>query len=140
MLSKKKLIKRIEELEERLAQLENMHADVHPFVSSWGRLLGFDYEYNGMEGAYYNGKGRRQLTREELKNLKEHPQTKERAIYTKTIPNVTLSELAQYVLDGKPIVRKTTEKVTYVTEHGPSTKTKTVETKLGNISMTERTD
>jgi hypothetical protein len=107
--------KRVKELEQKVAalemqirRLENMHARVHN-ASSWQATRGFlgtdpfeTYVWDGKEGSYCG----RQLTAAELKTRVDHPLTKERAAWTSKVSNVTHEELAQYVLDGKPIERK----------------------------------
>lgn len=106
MPSKKELMKRIEELEGRLLQLENMHARIIP-ADSWQstRTSALDpfevYVFNGKEGNYCG----RQLTSKELEARYEHPLTKERGAWTRRVSGVTHEELAQYVLDGTPIKR-----------------------------------
>lgn len=141
MASKKELMKRIEELEARLLQLENMHARVIP-ADSWQstRFMAPDpfetYVWEGKEGSYCG----RQLTKRELRTRHEHPLTKERTAWTKKISGVTHEELARYVLDGEPIKREKVGGVTYVTAYAHDTVTKSVKTDLGGISMTERQD
>ena len=128
-------MKRIEELETRLLQLENMHARVID-ADSW-QSLGMSpvarrlYTYNGKE-AHYCG---RQLTADEIKNRYEHPLTKERTAWTKKVSGVTHEELAQFVLDGKPIKRERESKVVYTTTYEPGSKTEVVKTDLGNLSI-----
>ena len=106
MASKKELMKRIEELEARLLQLENMHARIVS-AYSWQstRFSAPDpsesYIYDGKEGKYCG----RQLTAAELEARYEHPLTKERTAWTRLVSGVTHEELAQYVLDGTPIKR-----------------------------------
>ena len=106
MPSKKELMKRIEELEDRLLQLENMHARVID-ANSW-QSLGMSlvaqhlYTYNGKEARYCG----RQLTADEIRDRYEHPLTKERGAWTKLVSGVTHEELAQFVLDGTPIKRE----------------------------------
>jgi hypothetical protein len=135
MPSKKELMKRIEELEGRLLQLENMHARLID-ANSW-QSLGMDiltshlYTYNGKEARYCG----RQLTADEIKNRHEHPLTKERTAWTKKISGVTHEELAQFVLDGKPIKRERESKVVYTSTYAPGTKTQSVKTDLGDISI-----
>lgn len=137
MLRKKDLLKRIEELEAQVRRLENMHARVRP-VSSWEctrTYLGRDpfekYVHNGVEGSYCG----RQLTAAELQRRWEHPMTKEHTAWTKKVSGVTHAELAQFVLDGKPITREEKGEVVYTTTYTPGTKTKSVQTDLGNISI-----
>lgn len=136
MTSKKELMKRIEELEARLLQLENMHARIIP-ANSWESTRAFApdpfevYTYNGKEGSYCG----RQLTAAELKARYEHPLTKERTAWTKKVSNVTHEELAQFVLDGKPIKRERESKVVYTTTYEPGSKTEAVKTDLGDLSI-----
>ena len=137
--------KRVKELEQKVAalemqirRLENMHAHIKtatpwPTVGFWGDTPSANYVWNGKEGFYCD----RQLTAHELKTREEHPLTKERVAYTKTVPEVTHEELAQYVLDGKPIERKRQANVTYTSCFAPDTTTKSVKTDIGNISITE---
>lgn len=134
MVSKKELMKRIEKLENRLLQLENMHAYIYSTnyynnTRTLSTIPSESYTYDGKEGSYYG----RQLTADELKTRCEHPMTKERCAWTKEVPNVTHEELARFVLDGTPIKRKHEDKVTYTTIYEPGTKTEVVETKLGNF-------
>ena len=141
MASKKELMKRIEELETRLLQLENMHARIIP-ADSWQstRFMASDpfetYVWEGKEGSYCG----RQLTKQELRTRYEHPLTKERTAWTKKASGVTHEELAQFVLDGKPIKRERESKVVYTTTYAHDTVTKSVKTDLGGISMAERRD
>ena len=135
MPSKKELMKKITELEARLTQLENMHARVID-ADSWeslgmDRLTRFAYTYNGKEARYCG----RQLTATEIKERYEHPLTKERGAWTKKVSGVTHEELAQLVLDGKPIERKQEGKVVYTTTYAPGTKTQSVKTDIGDISI-----
>lgn len=137
MPSKKELIERIIELEDRLRKLENMHARVIP-AGSWESarpMLCADpferYVHNGMEGTYCG----RQLTAAELRSRYEHPLIKERGAWTKKVSGVTHEELAQFVLDGKPIERKQEGKVVYTTTYAPGTKTQSVKTDIGDISI-----
>ena len=100
-----------------------------------------------MEGSYRG----RQLTARELMDRYHHPQpvqvdysritnVPKKTVSTDRIPNVTLDELARFVLDGTPIERKTREEVIYQTSYSPNETSEFVETKLGNISVVERTD
>lgn len=107
MLTKKKLLKRIEELEMQVKRLENMHARVIP-ADSWQSTryrtyAPFErYVYEGKEANYCG----RQLTAEEIKKRWEHPLTKERVAQTNKVSNVTHEELARFILDNKPIIRE----------------------------------
>ena len=135
MASKKELIKRIEELEARLLRLENMHARVtnaeHQQYLSINPLTRYRYIYNGKEASYCG----RQLTADEIKARYEHPMTPERTAWTKKISGVTHGELAQFVLDGKPIKREREDKVIYTTTYAPGSKTEVVKTDLGDLSI-----
>ena len=132
----KELEQKVAALEKQIRRLENMHARTMP-VSPTHILLGRDlfekYVWEGEEGSYCG----RRLTASELKTREEHPLTKERVAYTKTVPEVTHEELAKYVLDGKPIERKRQGLVTYTSCFAPDMTTKSVKTNIGNISITE---
>lgn len=149
-MTKKQMKEKIEELEEQVRQLENMHATIRP-TNGWERvsLFGLDKKYTwlGTEGNY----GGRPLTLEELKDRHEHPQPKQVdysritnvpkiAVDTDRISGVTFAELARFVIDGTPIERKTKEEVVYQTSYSPNETSEFVETKLGNISVIERND
>ena len=121
MPSKKELLKRIEDLEERITRLENMHANVtlgrsweRPFAVQRGALWETD---DGRVGFY----GLRQLTAREVQFQPHHPHPKQvdyrcltnvptSAVDTDRIPKVTLGELARLVIDHTPIKRQ--EKIT----------------------------
>jgi uncharacterized protein YhaN len=138
--------KRVKELEQKVAALEkqircleNMHARIVP-VHSWQSTVVFlerdpfeTYVWEGQEGSYCG----RPLTAAELRTRAEHPLTKERAAWTSKVSGVTHEELAQYVLDGKPIERKQEAKVVYTATYTQDTTTKSVKTDIGNISITE---
>lgn len=137
MTSKKKLMERIERLEEQVRRLENMHARVtlvprrlsdRLFTRSG---LFEEYIHDGKEASYCG----RQLTAHEIRGRWEHPLVQERTAWTKKISGVTHEELAQYVLDGKPIERKQEGKVVYTTTYAPGIKTKSVKTDIGDISI-----
>ena len=139
MASKRELEKRIIQLEAMVRRLENMHARVIP-ATSWecscmfgGRSLAeqAQYVYEGKEATYCG----RQLTAEEIKRRWEHPLTKEHAAWTRKVSGVTHEELAQFVLDGTPIKREEKGEVIYTTTYTPGTKTKSVKTDIGNISV-----
>lgn len=136
MPSKKELMERIVRLEAQVRRLENMHAHIVP-ANSWQstRFAAPDpfesYVHDGKEGTYCG----RQLTAAELKTRYEHPLTKERSAWTKKVSGVTHEELAQFVLDGKPIERKQEGKVVYTTTYAPGTKTQSVKTDIGDISI-----
>ena len=151
MASKKQLEKRIEQLEEQVRKLENMHATIRR-ADSWesfgmSRMAIRDFTYCGMEGSYEG----RQLTSRELSNMTRHPQpvqvdysritnVPKATVDTDRVSKVTLAELARFVLDGTPIERKTKEEVVYQTSYAPNETSESVETKLGNISVVERTE
>ena len=150
MFGRKKLLARIEALEAQVRRLENMHATIH-FTEDWERAslfgLYMKYTWLGTKGNY----GDRPLTWEELKDRYEHPQPAQvdysritnvpkNTVNTDRIPNVTLDELARFMLDGTPIERKTKEEVVYQTSYSPNETSEFVETKLGNISVIERND
>ena len=150
-MTKREMRNQIADLTERLVKLENMHARIRK-ADSW-ESLGFtpaarrEFVWCGMEGSYYG----RQLTARELMDRCHHPQPEQvdysritnapkKTASTDRIPNVTLDELARFVLDGTPIERKTKEEVVYQTSYSPNETSEFVETKLGNISVVERTD
>lgn len=151
MASKKQLEKRIKQLEEQVRKLENMHATIRR-ADSWesfgmSRMAIRDFTYCGMEGSYEG----RQLTSRELSNMTRHPQpvqvdyscitnVPKATVDTDRVSKVTLAELARFVLDGTPIERKTKEEVVYQTSYAPNETSESVETKLGNISVVERTE
>ena len=151
MFGRKKLLARIEALEAQARRLENMHANV---------LLGRNWEcpFDMRRGALWettDGRigfyGDRQLTAREVQYQSRHPQPKQvdysritnvpkNAVDTDRISEVTFDELARFVLDGTPIERKTKEEVIYQTSYSPNETSEFVETRLGNISVIERTD
>ena len=150
-MTKREMRKQIADLTERLVKLENMHANV---------LLGRNWEcpFDMRRGALWettDGRigfyGDRQLTAREVQYQSRHPQPKQvdysritnvpkNAVDTDRISGVTFDELARFVLDGTPIERKTKEVVIYQTSYSPNETSEFVETKLGNISVIERTD
>ena len=151
MASKKQMEKRIADLEAQVRRLENMHATILP-KDSWEMPSfmrgGSDWEDRRLRRGYYNG---RQLTSGEIALQPYHPQPKQvdysritnipkKTVSTDRIPNVTLDELARFVLDGTPIERKTKEEVVYQTSYSSNETSEFVETKLGNISVIERND
>lgn len=121
MISKKKLLARIEALEAQVRRLENMHATIRtgcawemPSFIHFGREWEDKYKRIG----YYNG---RQLTGAEIELQPFHPHPKQvdyrsitnvprNAVNTERINDVSLEELARLVIDGTPIRRE--EKVT----------------------------
>lgn len=151
MFGRKKLLARIEALEEQVRRLENMHANVM-LGRSWDRPFdvhrGAFWETNDGRIGFYRD---RQLTAREVQYQTRHPHPKQvdyrcltnvpkTAVDTDRIPNVTFDELARFVLDGTPIERKTKEEVVYQTFYSPNETSESVETRLGNISVVERTD
>ena len=150
-MTKREMRKQIADLTERLVKLENMHANVMlgrswecPFDVRRGALWETD---DGRIGFYRD----RQLTAREVQYQTRHPHPKQvdyrcltnvpkTAVDTDRIPNVTLAELARFVLDGTPIERKTKEEVVYQTSYSPNETSEFVKTKLGNISVIERND
>ena len=150
-MTKREKRKQIVNLTERLIKLENMHAETRK-ADSW-EGLGFtpaarrEFTWCGMEGNYCG----RQLTARELSDRYRHPQPVQvdysritnvptSAVDTDRISGVTFDELARFVLDGTPIERKAREEVVYQTSYSPNETSEFVETKLGNISVIERTD
>lgn len=150
-MTKKEMRKQIADLTERLVKLENMHAETRE-ANSW-ESLGFTpitrhkFVWGNMEGSYCG----RQLTAGELINRPRHPQPMQvdysritnipkNTVDTDRIPRVALEELARFVLDGTPIERKTKEEVVYKTSYSPNETSESVKTKLGNISVIEKTD
>lgn len=150
-MTKREMRKQIADLTERLIKLENMHATIRR-ADSWedfrmSRMAMREFTYCDMEGSY----GGRRLTNRELSNLALHPQPKQvdysritnvpkTTVDTDRISRVTLEELARFVLDGTPIERKTKEEVVYQTSYSPNETSEFVKTKLGNISIVERTE
>lgn len=151
-MTKREMRKQIEDLTERLVKLENMHAEIEKAdfwegLDSARRMTGRKFVWCGMEGSYCG----RRLTSEELINRPRHPQPvrvdysritniPKNTVNTDRIPKVTLEELARFVLDGTPIERKTKEEVVYQTSYSPNETSESVKTKLGNISVVEKTD
>ena len=150
-MTKREMRKQIADLTERLVKLENMHAETRK-ADSWESLrftpaARREFVWCGMEGSYCG----RQLTARELMDRYHHPQPAQvdysritnvpkNTANTDRIPRVTFDELARFVLDGTPIERKTREEVVYQTSYSPNETSEFVETKLGNISVIERTD
>lgn len=150
-MTKREMRKQIADLTERLIKLENMHAETRK-ADSW-KDLGFtpaarrEFVWCGMEGSYHG----RQLTARELMDRYRHPQPEQvdysritnvpkNTANTDRIPKVTFDELARFVLDGTPIERKRKEEVVYQTSYSPNETSEFVKTRLGNISVVERTD
>ena len=149
MFGRKKMLARIEQLEAQVRRLENMHATILP-RDNWEMPLfihlGAGWEDKHKRVGYYNS---RQLTGAEVELQPHHPQPNQVdykritnvpaiAANTENLKGVTMEELARYVLDGTPIIRKTKEPVTYITEHSPESVTSKVCTRLGDITMIEK--
>lgn len=142
MASKKQMQAQIEALTARLTYLENMHVrledtDDCPCIRYTPSFL-YENAYEGKIGRY-NG---RDLTRSEVREVIgcPHPQTREYTATTSKLDHVTLQELARFVIDRVPITRKCHKSASYEVEVAPGTITKSVETDLGNIKITEGTD
>lgn len=150
-MTKREMRKQIADLTERLIKLENMHAEIE--IDNSLESFGFspaarrEYVWRRMVGDYCG----RRLTARELADRYCHPQPAQvdysritnvpkNTVNTDRIPKVTLEELARFVLDGTPIERKRKEEVVYQTSYSPNETSEFVETKLGNISVIERTD
>ena len=141
MASKKQMQAQIEALTARLTYLENMHArleNVSEFSWGWSPLAERELTYDGKIGRY-NG---RDLTRNEVREVIgcPHPQTREHTAATSKLHDVTLQELARLVIDKVPIKRAYHKSDRYEVLHDPNSITKSVETDLGNIKITEGTD
>lgn len=150
-MTKREMRKQIADLTERLIKLENMHAEISKADSwesfSFSPAARREFVWCGMEGSYCG----RQLTARELSDRYRHPQPAQvdysritnvpkNTVNTDRIPKVSFEELARFVLDGTPIERKTKGEVVYQTSYSPNETSEFVETKLGNISVVERTD
>lgn len=134
----RELEEKIEALTQRLTYLENMHAVFeHVDDSCWAftPLAKLDYVSHGMAGRY----GCRDLTAREVQAAmgNPHPYTREHTARTNKIVDVTLQELAQYVIDKKPIKRERRRSDKYETVYGADGITRSVETGLGNITIKE---
>lgn len=134
MFGRKKLLKRIEMLEEQVRCLENMHANV--MVSPSWKLpsnihRGAAWEVDDGRIGFY---GDRQLTAREVQFQPRHPQPKQvdykritnvpvSAVDTDRIPKVTLGELARLVIDGTPIKRQEKISAKRISEYTEDTTT-----------------
>jgi hypothetical protein len=141
MASKKQMQAQIEALTERLTYLENMHArleNVMEFPWGYTPLAERECVYEGKIG-HYNGRG---LTKSELRQVIgcPHPQTREHTATTSKLDHITLQELARFVIDKVPIKRVYHKSDRYEILHDPDSITKSVETDLGNIKITEGTE
>lgn len=134
MFGRKKLLKRIEALEEQVRRLENMHATILR-KESWEMPIflrgGRDWEDKYKRVGYYND---RQLTSAEIELQPHHPQPKQvdyrcltnipaSAVDTDRIPKVTLGELARLVIDGTPIKRQEKISAKRISEYTEDTTT-----------------
>lgn len=140
-MTKRKMQAQIESLTARLTYLENMHARLENVSQfSWGYtpLAERELTYEGKIGRY-NG---RDLTRNEVREVIgcPHPQTREYTATTSKLDHITLQELAKFVIDKVPIKRVHYKSDRYEVLHDPDSITKSVETDLGNIKITEGTD
>jgi hypothetical protein len=132
MFGRKKLLKQIQELQERVTYLENIHAREYK-PHSWDRPLGTIYR--GLDWEDDSGNIRvfrdRQLKYTEFYT---HPQPKQvdyrritnipaSAVDTDRIPKVTLGELARLVIDGKPIRRQEKISAKRISEYTEDTTT-----------------
>ena len=141
-MTKKQMQAQIEVLTARLTYLENMHARLED-IEGWSCIrytpsFLHDNAYEGKIGRY-NG---RNLTRNEVHEVIccPHLQTREYTATTSKLSNVTLQELAKFVIDKVPIKRVYHKSDRYEVLHDPNSITKSVETDLGNIKITEGTD
>lgn len=140
-MTKRKMQAQIDALIKRLTYLENMHArleKVGGFPWGYSPFAEREYVYEGKIGRY-NG---RDLTRSEVREVIgcPHPQTREYTATTSKLDHVTLQELAKFVIDKVPIKRVYHKSDRYEVLHDPDSITKSVETDLGNIKITEETD
>lgn len=135
MFGRKKLRKRIEQLEAQVRRLENMHATtIKPL--SWEATRNFHTgllweDAYGRVGYY----GDRQLTGHELSRMPRHPQPVQvdykritnvppLEVDTDRISKVTLEELARLVVDHKPIRREEEVKAKCISEYTEDSTTK----------------
>jgi hypothetical protein len=140
-MTKREMQKQIADLTERLVKLENMHAKIEEVDNfPWGftPMAIKERTYCHKIGSYDN----RDLTAREVQSVvcNPHPQTRERTASTKSINNITFSELAKFVIDGTPINREYSKPTTYKSIYTPEATTKSVKTDLGNITITEGID
>lgn len=140
-MTKREMRKQIDALTKRLTYLENMHArleKVGGFPWGYSPFAEREYAYEGKIGRYND----RDLTRSEVREVIgcPHPQTREYTATTSKLDHVTLQELARFVIDKVPIKRVYHKSDRYEVLHDPDSVTKSVETDLGNIKITEGTD
>jgi hypothetical protein len=140
-MTKREMRKQIADLTERLVKLENMHAKIEEVDNfPWGftPMAIKERTYCHKIGSYDN----RDLTAREVQSVvcNPHPQTRERTASTKSINNITFSELAKFVIDGTPINREYFKPATYKSTYTPDSTTKSVKTDLGDITITEGID
>lgn len=145
MPSKKELLKRIEDLEERITRLENMHARIMP-KKSWeivGNIhTGINWEDDDGNIATYYG---RQLRFSEMHTAKFHPLPRsipyrliedapKPSAKTEAIGRISLEELARLVIDGTPIERTEKFEGQMGVKYDRTRKVESVDTPLGSIT------
>lgn len=140
MTSKREMQKQIEALTKRLTYLENMHAkieevDTDNSVWHFFPMRTHERSYNNKIGRYND----RDLTSGEVHEVicNPHPYTREHTAHTCKISNITLQELAKFVIDKTPIKRAYCKSDRYEVIYDPDSTIKSVETDLGNIKITE---
>ena len=132
MFGRKKLLARIKALEDRLTDLENMHAREYD-MTSWEKPCitihrGLDWQNDFGKVRVYRD---RQLTYEEFC---EHPQPKQvdykritnvpsTTAHTERIGCITFEELARLVIDHTPIKRQEKVKSKRISEYTEDTTT-----------------
>lgn len=135
MFGRKKLRKRIEQLEAQVRRLENMHATtIKPPSWEITRDLhtGLLWEDGYGRIGYY---GDRQLTGHELSHMPRHPQPAQVdfrritnvppiEVNTDRVSKVTFEELARLVVDHKPIRREEEVKAKCISEYTEDSTTK----------------
>ena len=132
MFGRKKLLKQIQELQDRVTYLENLHATEYKY-NAWNRPCmiihrGMNWEDDDGNIRVFHG---RQLKCGEFCT---HPQPKQvdyrritnvpaSAVDTDRIPKVTLGELARLVIDGTPIKRQEKISAKRISEYTEDTTT-----------------
>lgn len=132
MFGRKKLLKQIQELQDRVTYLENLHATEYKY-NAWNRPCmtihrGMNWEDDDGYIRVFHG---RQLKYNEFYT---HPQPKQvdyrritnvpaSAVDTDRIPKVTLGELARLVIDGTPIKRQEKISAKRISEYTEDTTT-----------------